>query len=383
MPMLPDGSVIPSYLGVEPMGMSSQSVNFGEFALRQGEIREIVYPDDKRSVTKTVVEYMVVVAYRDGNGPAVSTLYPNCQVANLFGGIADKLRYTYRPQSKDPDAGKAISDGSKVLLLCANGERRRAFIVGGLNESQDAERSADGHNLNFSFNGITVVINKDGEFGLQFVGPTKVDGSLDTDAGADEKNGPTQVEVLKNGNLKISTKDDNQVILINHAEKKIEFTVDQEWVVNVNEKVTESYGDSWTLTAGSSISIESKSEVNIMASDGDWNMTASGNARIKSSGTLIGAATDSMLLASAYRSAEQTLHGTLTEQLTTLAAQIAIIAVAVNGPMKIPIYGAAAASVAMGPALIQCGTAVTQMLAALQEFEGQGATYLSLKNKND
>lgn len=58
MPMrLPDGTVVPSYLGSEPMGASDPLNSFGNMSLRQGEVRAIIYPDDPKSFSKSVVEY--------------------------------------------------------------------------------------------------------------------------------------------------------------------------------------------------------------------------------------------------------------------------------------------------------------------------------------
>lgn len=384
--ILEDNSVVPSFQGLKRTGVAADTGNMSNLALRMGEVKAIVYPDDPLSITKTFVEYSVEVQHRDGRGAGTTSKYVGCLVANLFGGAADVFRYTLRKDDQSDTGKDGVGVGSKVLLLCVNGQTTRAMIVGGLRDLKtDAEQTDtkdDGHNLFFEFNGISFRVNKDGEARVQFRGPTKVDGTLDTDAGADEKQGPTTVEFLKNGNLKVYTKDDKQHLLIDHANKKADFLFDEEWSVKVNKKVTEEYGDKWTVTAGSSIAIESKKAVRFKASD-DWTMTAGGNIRLKSPGTLIGDATDFMLLGTAYRQAQQTLHNQLSSGFQTLVTQFTQIAIAVNGPLKVPIYGGALASVAMGPAVVQCVTALGQMMAAIKSFEAQGDTLISKKNKND
>ena len=62
--------VIPSYLGSREMGKIQDLGSFSTFQLMQGEVKEIIYPDSKKSVSKKYIEYRVDVEYRDGEGPA-------------------------------------------------------------------------------------------------------------------------------------------------------------------------------------------------------------------------------------------------------------------------------------------------------------------------
>ncbi len=374
--------VTPSYLGTRPMGGTEDApTHAGTFQLLVGEIKEIIEPTDKKSLSKLYKEYHVDVQHREGVGPVATVRFPNCQIINLFGGTADKFMYTLRPDPKDPESKKSATTGSKVLMLCLNGNGGLAYIVGGIREDKVADEK--GHNLKFSFNGITFDINNDGELKLALTGATLVDGKPDKDKGADPDKITTTVEIKKDGNLKVYTKDEKQFIHIDHANKKCEFLFDEEWNVKVNKKVNEEYGDAWSVNCKSSISIESSKDASQKITGGTWTLEASGKSYIKSAGLQVGKASDSMMLGSTYRTAQQTMNQTLSTQLTTLATQLGLIAVAVNGPMKIPIAGPIAASAAMGPALIQCVTAVGQMISAIATFEGQGQTYLSQVNKND
>lgn len=362
MPTLLDGSVISSYFGVADTGMPTHSSAFGDFALRQGEVREVIYPTDPRSRSKTVVEYDVAVAYREGSGPATTTNYPNCQVANLFGGLADKLRYTYRVQTKEPVKGTTISDGSKVILLCVNGERRRAYIVGGINESKLQELKEDGHNLYFDFNGISAKIDKSGQFKLEMRGPTKVDGSIDTDAGASADNVAT-IDLLKNGNLQFYTKDQKQSLLLDNENKKGVFA----------------FGDWETKSTGTTTLAASKT----------FKIQSDQHLEIKSSGVMTGDATDSTLLGSTFRQDQQTMHTKLISALGVAAAQLLAASIAIQtaaGSLAVPITGGPLAA----PQLVVAGTSVLQASLKLQEavsavtsFEASAVGHLSKKNKSD
>jgi hypothetical protein len=388
--ILDDNTVVPSFQGLIKRGRAEPTGNLSNLALRMGEVKDIIYKDDQKSITKQFTEYTVEVQHRDGGHAGTTTKYIGCLVNNLFGGAADTFRYTLR---KDDQSKKQTTDddgigvGSKVLLLCVNGQTTRAMIMGGLRDikvkEKDEDKKDDGHNLFFEFNGISVAINKDGEAKIAFRGATKVDGTLDTDAGADEKKGPTTVEFLKNGNLKIYTKDDKQHVLIDHENKKADFLFDEEWKVKVNKKVTEDYGDAWECSVGSSIKITAKKDISFETSGGDWNMKASGKVTIKSSGVQTGDATDATMMGDTFRNAQKTMNNALSQGFQDLIQQLTQIGIAVNGPLKIPMVGGAAASAVAGPAVIQCVQIVGKMMAAIKTFEGQSSGYLSTKNKSD
>ncbi len=371
---LPDGTVIPSYLGADTMGQRMGLNAFSNVVLRQGEVREIIYPDDDRSVSKKVVEYSVVVQVRDGSGPAVSVAYPNCTVANLFGGVADVGRYTLRAWTKEPEKGKTTSDGSKVLLLCVNGELRRALIISGTNDSpEDPEKKDDGHNLFFEFNGIIGQINKDGELEVHHRGPT--DNADKLKSGSEDKDDDasgSKVIFNKEGGIKVLTKDEKQFIFLDHKNKKIDVLADEEWHVKVNKKISIEAGDQITI-------------------DGDKGMdvTTQNDITMKSSGVKVGDATDAWMLGSTYRKAESQAMKSVSQQLSTASQQLQqasqMMLTAATG-LKIPLYGGVVASTPVqmaGQAIGQAGSALSQAASAIDSFESSADTYLSKKNKND
>jgi hypothetical protein len=388
--ILSDGSVIPSYLSTEPMGYTESMGSFDSMALMVGEIQEIIYPDDKRNVNKKFIEYRVAMQYRQGQDPAAGVEFANCLLMNSFGGAADQFKYTLRPDSKEEKAEGTFGRGSKVLVLCLNGESSRSYIIGGIRDSSlDEPDENEGHSLSFKFNGISFGISADGAAKLSFNGPTKADGTLDTSVeGASDENGPTTLELKADGSFKLSTKDDNQSILVDHANKSASFAFDEEFHLSVNGTVNESSDDDWTLDVGSTLTAKASETVEIEAGS-TLTLKATGRSYIRSAGLQIGAATDSMMKGTTYRLAQQGLHQQLLGALATLSTQIATAGAAITaavGPLAIPITGPAAAAAILAPAgiaLSGAAASISQMSTAIAGFEGQSAGFLSTVNNND
>lgn len=363
--ILPDGTVIPSYLAAVAMGERLSANAFDNFVLRQGEVREIVYPDDKRSISKTVVEYSVVVQYRDGSGPATSVNYPNCVSLNLFGGGADKVRYTYRAQSKDPEKKKVISDGSKVLVLCVNGELRRAIIVGGYNEDKTAEKKDDGHNYSWIFNGVSQVVNKDGEYTLKFIGKTKIDGTLDDNASKD--NSGSMLFFDKDGGVKLVDGGKNEEGLI--------FSLKDNSAKLFAKKTVEVDGPD-------GVTVKTDKSIDLVAD----------KVHIGDTGT-----SEALVLGSTYRDGESSMNSDLGDGFQDLAQQAGEIATSLGTIGGLLTSGGSSMSaglpgnIAAGPQIGSAGSQVislastfgqmasslAKMVAAIKKFEAQAQKYLS------
>lgn len=378
--ILEDNTVIPSYMGVSNRGEQNISPgNFTSVSLRYGEIREIIYPDDKKSVSKRFIEYTVEVQQKDNNEPGTSVKYANCLQMSTFGTSADLFRYTLRPD-EDVQREKGVGVGAKVLVMCINGSTTKAVIVGALRDTgtdddgskyqQGKDKKDDGHNLFFEFNGAQASINKDGELKVMYRGATKVTGELDDNANADAEG--STVIFNKDGGIKLYTKDEKQFIFIDHANKKIDVLADDEWHVKVNKKLFFEMGDTCTINGKSSCTIEMSDKV-----------------FIKSAGVHVGGASESWMMGSTYRQAESTMHQTMQgllssicTALTTVATQLTLAA----SIQKPPIAGAIAASVplqAAAVALTPVPAMFTALSTAISTFEGPASTYLSTKNKND
>jgi len=378
--ILNDGTCIPSFMSVTDMGVVDTSSGRTNFALREGEVKEIVYPQDTKSQSKMFIEYVVAVRHSEGGTGVVATSrYRGVLASSLFGGVADFLKYTLRSDDGGGDTAQdGIGVGSKVLVLCSGGVTSSAIIIGGMRDKKNdptaIDKKSDGHNLSFAFNGISAKINDSGEFKLQFMGKTDVKGGLAKGVDADAS--PTTLEITKDGSLEIYTKDRNQYLKFDHANKKVTFQADSEWDVQVNGKSQMNVGGpvDWSFGNTCSIAIKQNTSVNIFA--GKLDITAPlGQVNIKSMGVNVGLATNAWPLFTVYRLAEVTMHTAVMASLTTAAASLA----AAGSVMTIPVAGAIAAAVPINAASAAITAAVTAMMA----FEAMAPTYLSLKNRSD
>jgi phage baseplate assembly protein gpV len=348
--------VIPSYLSTEDISEIDGPSLFGNSYLRIGEVKEIIYPDDPRSLSKRIIEYNIRVQHQGDSGPATPTMYNNCALSNLFGGVADKFRYTLRQATSLPQTDTGLGIGSKVLLLCINGDQTKSIILSGIREPTSTERddSSDGHNLFFEFNGLKFQINDDGEATLVFRGKTNADGTLADSADVDAEG--TSVNFNKDGNLEAATPDLQQFVRLNHKDKKIEVLADTEWNVEVNGKLV--------FKAGSEIQINGGSTATL---------AVPGNVSVSSAGVKVGAATDAWVKGTTYRNAESLMNTqmasvfkSLSESLQKAGEQLALG----NSP------GAGALLVASGPML-------ATLANLIQQFEDMSSSYLSTKNSTD
>ncbi len=384
--LLPNGHVIPSYMGVRTRGEAPVDDRFTNFALRRGEVREVIYPSDSRSVSKHFVEYLVEVEQSDVGAHGGSTLYLGCIAANTFGGFADKLRYTLRADSGETTREDGIGTGAKVLLLCINGHTDSAIILGGVPDPSMSppDSQQDGHHLTFEFNGVSAQINKDGEFKLQFRGKTKVDGSLD----APEEAQPTTLEIRKDGSFEVYTKDGQQSICLDHASGKLSVLADNELGVTVNEALKVETGDTAEFDFGDDCTLAIDGSLEIDAS-GAIDITANRLVTIDSAGVHIGMATENFPKFLTYRTNEQILHANIQAGLGQVAGLVggaAASIIAASALHTIPIAGpmvAAPTLQAAGQTLLQVVVAVSQMIGAIIAFEAQAPRYLSLFNWND
>jgi hypothetical protein len=335
-----------------------------------GEVKRIIYPADKASNQKRFPIYEVHVEYRAGNGPQTTSTF-FCMLANHFGGIADLVRYTLRADPKEPEKGKVITTGARVLVLCVLGDTQRGYIIGGIRSDKGGDLESDGHNLFFEFNGTRFTIDKYGQPTLTFRGATDVKGDL-LDSAVAEANG-TKIGVDKEGSLTAATPEDKQFIRLNHKDKKIEILADEEWNVEVNGKAV--------IKTGQDISVET--------TEGQIDVTAAKKVYIKSEGVHVGDASDAWVKGTTYRQNEETMHSTMKGLLQGLNTAINLAGTFLNvaaGLQKVPVGGAVAASVplqAAAQALSQAAPLFNQLASAISTFEGSKDSYLSKKNKCD
>lgn len=368
--ILDDNSVIPSYLGIRDQGFDMDPGNMTNLALRPGEVREIIYPDDKRSVTGRFTEYMVEVQESDGNGPGTSTRYANCIVSNLFGSFADILTFTLRAD-KVGDQETGIGTGSKVLVLCVNGKTTQGVIIGGSRdtgtETQRVDKKDDGHNLKFAFNGIHVGINKDGELRVEYYGATDANGDLLSSA--DSNASGSSLVFSKDGSVKVFTAAGDQFIHLDHKNKKIDIHANKEWNVTSDDTIDLTATGQMTLTAKTcSIDMDDR-------------------AFIRTAGLYVGTASDATLLGETFRRNQGQMHTTMSSTLDSLGGLISTAATNLQVAatlLKIPVAGPALSSVPLqlaATALNGAGPMFNALSAAIKTFEA--GNYLSTKNKSD
>jgi len=373
MTILNDGTVVPSYLQTQNRGEArGWNDNLTDLTLRFGEVKALVYPDDQLSYGKKALEYVVDVQYRDGSGNTVTSVYRGVTTSTLFGGTADCFRATLRPDSsKDREA---VGVGSKVVLLCISGDQQRALILGGVQDLKDdgQAKQADGHNLFFEFNGVRFTVDKDGQPTLLFRGATAVDGTLNQ--GVDSQASGTKIAITRDGNLTVATAGDQQLLRLNHRDRKIEIVADNQWSCRVN-------GD---------LKIEAGRGVDISTSLGGVGIQALQNVTIRSLGVRVGAASEAWMLGTTYRIAEVIMHTQLSAGFLTLqgltqslggilqATAVLNAVPIVGGLLALPGFTMASAML-LGP----IPAMLAQMATAIQTFEGGAPTYLSVRNSGD
>jgi hypothetical protein len=361
MTILGDGTIIPSFLGVQERGHSSSSHILSDIGLHMGEVKKIIWPDDQQSYGGQTVEYEIEVQHRQGNGTNNTAVFRGVSMSTLFGGVADRFFATMRPDNTPNNSDQIVGAGSKVLLMCINGDQQKAIILGAVEDTrvQRVEQSQDGHHLFFEFNGIQVTIDKSGQLKLLHRGATKIDGTQE-DSNASDTEG-TSISITQDGNITIATKDSAQFIAINHADKKIQIQADQDYTVESNQDIHAHSQGTTTLRSDDTFEIDSNQKV-----------------LVRSTGMEVGAANESFMLGTTYRSAEQTLHNQLISALSGIAASLAGVAAGLTaGASMVPPLGAAGTALTAAIPLLQ------QASSAITSFEAQASFYLSTKNKGD
>jgi hypothetical protein len=274
------------------------------------------------SFSQRVYEYSVTVQERNGFMQPVITNYEHCAVANLFGGFADKFTYTLRPSTIPAQAEAAYyTNGSKVLILCINGETNNAYIIGalwdptqknsdiGVTQSNPPEDGTLGHHLLFTFNGLNGTIDKNGQFKVTFNGATD------------------------NYGKPLSSQDQKKV--------------------------------------GAFLN---------MLMDGTMNLSCPQNMTLKSAGVLTGAATDHTVLGDTYITAEMQMLNNIANALQGIAQQVgqagSILSALASNPTLAPV-----APAGIQLSLAQTGLAQVQQL--IQNFTSNKSKYLSKVNLSD
>ena len=331
---LQGGPVLPSYL--DHLDERPPTAEYGNTALRSGEVVELIWPDDPRSLSKRVLEYRVRVQHADDGGAATTREYSNCVLLNGFGSVADRATWTLRPGGSASPEG--LGKGAKVVLACLNGESASGVILGALRDEHetltdtDTRKTLGDHFLSWRFNGIHTVVAADGTFSLNHYGPSNEDGIVPS-----EQLKRSGFTMAPDGSLLLGARNDpngsaNQLIRVNQPDRKIE------------------------LVAGN--------------------------------GVHLGTATDKMLLGSTYREAQGAYHDAVQLLLNLVEQTLGTISDALQSiatSMAIPLVGPvlAAPQIAAVAAQVKILKEIANKCAEeIEQFErGKGPKYLSEVHK--
>jgi phage gp45-like len=362
MATLYDNTEIPSYLGIEPRGEGNEVDLLTNYILRVGEVRDIIYPTDKRSIGKLCIEYEVEVQHRDGIGVATSSIYRGVTASTAFGGLADKINATFRKDTTSSDTG--VGNGSKVLLLCLSGDQSKGIILGGFDDRKE-KATNQGHVFEFEFNGAQFHVDNDGQIEIAFRGKTNADGSLADSADPNAEGAKILFE--KDGSVTIQTNGQNrgQYIKLDHTNKIIEMSAASDFVVD-SEVVTVTSTDGMFLeSTDSSVSIQSRD------------------------GLQVGSANEAFILGTTYRQNEGQMNQLNSKMLgmastllqtagTTLQTAAALNAVPmVGGIMAMP------SLIAVATAIMGASQALNTASNNINQFENNFSDYLSKRNFGD
>lgn len=356
---LNDGTIIPSFLGAAPAGAEAHSGQIGGLGLKVGEVKEIIYPKSDKSVSKKFLEYRVIVQDTDSVGRGFATEYGNCYTSSMFGGVADKFRFTYRKQQKATKTG--LGEGSKVVILCINGNTSNALIIGGLRDGvNDKENDPEddlGHHLRWEFNGLLVNIDKDGQFLCHRRGPTDETGKVLKDF---EDDGGAFIQLNQAGDVDlVDGGDGNNTIKLDHRNDHIGIEA-----------------------AKGSITVKCKDEINVETTDQFINLKAKRGVNIGSAG-----ADEPLVKGKTMRQDQKTLHNKVKSSLQMAQQMInqagTQITQAAGLILPLTALPAKPGLIIAGQLLGQAAQSLGKVADAFDAFESAAKNHLSDKNNTD
>ena len=239
--------VIPSIYGIETVGGGHHNgtLPMSNIKLRYGEVKKEILPTDKDSRSRKYREYEVLVQQYEAGG-ATHRMYHNCMVLNSLCSLADHSDMALRTSDK-PDY--QLGNGSRVFILCTEGNDSRAVIIGGPQQRNDTSK---GIHRETEFNGVNFQVQDDGSWTIINKGKTDNLGAMHPNA--DKDGAGTQVTVKANGDLVIATPNNKCQIEVLHKSGDINITSSD----NVTIKTNDATIDASTATVkANSVSVDS------------------------------------------------------------------------------------------------------------------------------
>lgn len=285
MNYLDNGTVLPSgLLGQAVENISAFNKTYKNFPLRFGIVVDSYPVGDQKNHTGLTTEYDVMVFEQQEDQGSSVVKYKNCLSADGLGSIADFFEKTIRKQTRKPSDGSQNTkdqDGSVVLLLCLDGVSEKAIILGAITHPDRKTTLKDGDpHLEGEYNGIHVVVNKDGSTTLTFKGATDNDGKI-----KDNSQGPTELRIEKDGSYQVKHKTITQRFdkggkasltadddISNTTKKNFNVSADENIVLKATKNFNLSCAELVASASGSAslecqkLSVQAQSEINFQGS---------------------------------------------------------------------------------------------------------------------
>lgn len=196
-------------------------------------VRDIIYPDNERNISKNHVEYKIRIESGDRKGSE----YLNVQAMNFYGGVVSFSETVYLPRTKALN-GVELQDETEMYdldatqVLVAFIDTQAPIIIGGVPNTNQFifHTEEDGLSHISEFNGLRTTINKDGEFELVYFGGQR---DVETKETVNKATAPTTFKIAKDGTWHIDDKE-NQKIEISRTKKQI--TIEQKSGQKSDEK---------------------------------------------------------------------------------------------------------------------------------------------------
>lgn len=291
-----DGGVIPSGM---PTSQRSPNDHYRLFGIYRGMVVQVIYPDDKRNISKERIEYTVRVRGQD---------YPNTVDISGAGGIFNYKTRVRKDITESKDDNIAIKtprekmNGEAVFVMFIEGHGDIPVIIGSDQHPRHGEykkyKKEDGLFEVEEFNGIEVSVDKDSAYTIKNVGRKNDKGKILNQEGVG-----SQIKMSGNGDIDINTHGTTTTsdlrVKFTKADKKMEFYAQENKVIydsngvsivdkNNNEFKFTSGGmnmksiDKMTLQATGDATLKSDAKVTVQGASG---VDVKSDASVKVSGT--------------------------------------------------------------------------------------------------
>lgn len=204
--------VLPNFLAMRQSNDSSnlQEAYTSDVSFRIGIVTAAIPPDDPRNQNQKSYEYDVECMVSDGQGNPTPQTYSSCILASWFGTPSDFTKWSLRAEKRNRERDQVDEPGSRVLVACPNGLSRAPMIMGAVpHPDSPNDDQADGYYWRFSFNGVTINVNNDGEYIIKRAGPTNSKGEP---LNSGDKDKATTITMTKDGTMTIVMGDDGKML---------------------------------------------------------------------------------------------------------------------------------------------------------------------------